>query len=133
MAKRIKYVAELAHVREISLLGTADLPYWSARLAEEGLIPATLGGRARVLIVAAESRFKGIRFRELSFSILVAHKATHANEQAAYLVAAFNSRRVFAFCERVLFKTPYSYGDVRIPSLCPPSIQLVKDDEYERS
>jgi hypothetical protein len=129
MVKRIKYVAELAHVREVSLLGAADLSYWSARLADEALVPVTMDGRARVLIVAADSRYKGIRFRELSVSILVAPQANHSNEEAAYLVTAFNSRRIIAFCERVLFKTPYLYGDIRIPSLCPPSIQLVKDGD----
>ena len=33
----VKWAAELAHVREVSLLGTADLAFWKDRLLKEGL------------------------------------------------------------------------------------------------
>ncbi len=70
-ARIVKYVAELAHVREVSLLGSADLGYWAERLRVEGLTPVEHASRARVLVVACDSKFFGVRFRELSFSFFV--------------------------------------------------------------
>ena len=45
MSLGIKYVADLKHVREVSLLGTADLAFWEDRLRGEGLAPAALPQR----------------------------------------------------------------------------------------
>ena len=62
MKTPIKYLAEPKHVREVSLLGTADLDFWKARLEDEDLTPAERDGKAQLLIVAADMRFMGIRF-----------------------------------------------------------------------
>lgn len=136
MRPPLKFVADIRHVREVSLLGTADLGYWRDHLAAQGLRPAEQEGRAQVLIVAAEMRFMGVRFRELSFSVLVdrveAMPLTPALSPegrgrtvgGAYLVQAFNSCRFFAFCERALFSTPYNHGDVRVVTNLPASIRL---------
>lgn len=56
----MKYIAELAHVRDVSLLGTADLEFWVERLKSEGLTPVEHAGRARVLVVG-DSKFLGVR------------------------------------------------------------------------
>ena len=45
MTKPIKYVAAPTHVREVTLRGTADTPYWQNRLAPYDLTPADRGGR----------------------------------------------------------------------------------------
>lgn len=126
MNKLIKWAAEIEHVREVSLLGTADLDSWKERLRGEGLAPAERDGRARVLVIAAELRFMGVRFREVSFSVLV---APPGGGDAAYLLRAFNSCRFFAWCERVFFATPYYPGDVRVSATGPVSIRLVRKDE----
>ena len=110
----MKYVAQLTHVREVSLLGTADLAYWKDRLAPENHTPAERDGKAQVLIIAADARFWGLPFRELSFSILVEPRHAPGARDAAYLLGAFNSRRFFAFSERTFFSTPYHFGDVRV-------------------
>src|SRR5688572_579796 len=104
MSKPITYVAELQHVREVSLLGTADLAYWEERLASHGLQAADHDGRAKILIIAAEGKYLGLRFRELSFSV-VAYELDEKlrRRDGAFLVQAFNSSRLFAFCERTLF------------------------------
>src|SRR5262245_30736734 len=128
MNTAIKWAAELAHVREVSLLGTADLAYWRDRLAKEGLAPVERDGQALVLLVTADARFLGVRFREVSFSVLVSIPGEGPGREAAFLVQAFNSCRLFAFCERVLFQTPYLHGDVRV-STSPASIQLAKRGE----
>lgn len=110
----VKWAAEPAHVREVSLLGTADLAFWKDRLMKEDLLPAESDGQAQLLIVAADSKFMGVRFRERSFSVLVSRQEEGTRQDAAYLVRAFNSCRLFAFCERVFFATPYNHGDVRV-------------------
>ncbi len=119
MSTAIKYVADLKHVREVSLLGTADLAFWEGRLREEGLAPAAQDGKAQLLVIAAAAKYLGLPFREVSFSVLVAGHA-----QAAFLVRAFNSSRLFAFCERAFFSTPYHPGDVRVSAAVPTSVEV---------
>src|SRR5262249_27557184 len=100
MNTSVKWAAELAHVREVSLLGTADLAFWKDRLLKEELLPVQSDGRAQLLIIAADSKFMGVRFRELSFCVSVSRPDGGIRQDAAYLVRAFNSCRFFAFCER---------------------------------
>src|SRR5262245_31626198 len=125
----VKYVADLAQVREVSLLGWADLAFWKDRLREEDLAPAEEDGRAQLLIVAAAATFRGIRFRELSVSVLVARRGEGCRRDAAFLVQAFNSSRILAFCERAFFSTPYDHGDVRLSASIPASLQLIEGGE----
>lgn len=124
MATDIKYVADLAHVREVALVGVADLPFWSARLAAEGLRPALLEDRAAVLLTAMQGVFKGIRFREVSVSVLL-DDPSRPTEPGAFLVHAFNSNRFFACCERVFFHTPYVAAriDVQLEPIARVEVQ----------
>jgi hypothetical protein len=111
--KPVKYVAEISHVREVSLRGAADLAYWKNKLEHENLILTETDGQAQILITAADAKYMGMRFREASFSILTSgYKGVEI--AGAYLLQAFNSNRFFAFCERTLFSTPYSHADVRV-------------------
>src|SRR4051812_34281167 len=110
MKEEIKWAAELSHVREVSLLGTADGAFWTQRLRDEDLLLAHRDGKAQVMIVAADSKFMGVRFGELSISVLASDRANHG----AYLVHAWNSCRFFAFCERSFFATPYAHGEVQV-------------------
>ena len=112
---RLKFVAELQGVREVSLAGFADFGYWRKALEPEGLLPVESDGHAQLMIVAADATFRGLRSQELSFSVLAA-RADNWGEPGAFLVQAFNSRRFFAFCERWLFKTPYTFGEVIVES-----------------
>ena len=129
MNASVKWTAELTHVREVSLLGTADLASWKERLRKEGLLPAESDDQAQLLITAADAKYMGVRYRELSFSALVSHREAGSPQDAAYLVRAFNSCRLFAFFERVLFSTPYHHGDVRVSCSLPASIHLIKQGE----
>jgi len=122
MNESIKWAAKLDHVREVSLLGTADLEYWKRRLQKDGLVPLADDGQAQILVIAADSKYMGIPFRELSFSVLAAD--TMRDGIAAYLVQAFNTSRLFSFCERTLFSTPYSHGNVRVSTVQPVSVEL---------
>jgi hypothetical protein len=133
----VKYVAELTGVREVSLLGTADLGFWKDALAPESLVAAERDGRAQVMIIAADARFRGIGFREVSFSVLVAPPGDVPGDvagdvpgrDAAYLVAAFNSRRLFALSERVFFSTPYRHADIDVSPAPPVSIRIRRRGE----
>src|SRR5207245_10405784 len=97
MSATVKYVAALNHVREVSLVGAADFGFWKQRLEKEGLEPQETEGKAQILIVGAEAKFRGIRFRELSFSVMA--------RGAMSLVRAFNSSGSLADCERMSFST----------------------------
>jgi hypothetical protein len=130
MNTSIKWAGQLAHVREVSLLGTADMAFWKDRLLNENLLPAASeDGSAQILIVAADLTFMGVRFRELSFSVLVCRQEQGRQQDAAYLVGAFNSNRAFAWCERVFFAAPYDHADVRVSASFPASMHLVKQAE----
>ncbi|MDB5288873.1 MAG: hypothetical protein JWL69_114 [Phycisphaerales bacterium] len=129
MEKPVKYVAQLKHVREVSLLGTADAAFWNDYLAVHGHRAAERDGRAQIRIIAADGRFAGIRFRELSISVLVKNPEDRLDREAAFLVQAFNSSRAFAFCERAFFATPYVHGNVRVSVSSPVSIGLVGNEQ----
>ena len=127
MNRPVKWVAELAHVREVSILGLADLAYWRDRLRQADLVPAERAGHAQILIVAGHARFAGVGFRELSFSALLSTAGAATRQDRAYLVHAVNSCWAFAFCERTFFSTPYYHGQVRVGGSFPASIEFVKD------
>src|SRR5689334_268344 len=121
MSARVKYVAALKHVREVSLAGAADFGFWKQRLAKEELEQQEMEGKAQILVVGAEAKFRGIRFRELSFSVTV--------RGGMFLVRAFNSSRFFAFCERVFFSTPYYGAEVQISAAHPAFVRMAEEGE----
>jgi hypothetical protein len=130
MKTPVKFVAALTGVREVSLLGTADPGYWKNALAKEGLRAAERGGQAQVMVIAAAARFRGIEFREVSFSVLVDRPDDVPDHvpgpDAAYLVGAFNSRRLFAFSERVFFRTPYRHAEISTAASPDVSIRVAR-------
>ena len=129
MNTSVKWAAELSHVREVTLLGLADLAFWKDQLMDQDLRPSEHDGQAQLLLVAADSKYMGIRFRELSFSVLVSPQEVGAEKDAVYLVRAFNSSRLFTFCEQVFFSTPYRHGDVRISASFPFAVRVLKNGE----
>jgi hypothetical protein len=129
MPTSVKWVAELANVREVSLFGEAELDFWKRRLTPEGLSPVAVNGRARVLIVSSEAKFWGLLFRELSFSVLVSPPPGAQGQEAAFLLCAYNSNRFFAFCERRFFSTPYHHGEVALSPSAPASVQMARNGE----
>jgi hypothetical protein len=108
----IRWAAEIAPVKEVTLLGSAELAFWQEQLRPAGLTPAVHEGRARIMFCAADGKFKGIAFRELSISIFVSRQADGTSADGAYLVHAFNSSRLFACIERTFFATPYFPAEV---------------------
>jgi hypothetical protein len=113
-------------VREISLLGTSDLPFWKDRLAADDLSPIEFDGQARVLISAMESRYLGVRFREISITVFARRNEGDGGQNGLFLALAFNSSRLFAAIERTAFSTPYRHGSIRLDTHFPGSIALVE-------
>jgi len=118
----IKWTAQVDHVVEVSLFGYADLDYWTAKLAPQNLLPIDHNHRAQLLIITGDARFRGLRFKEISFSVL-ARRPDDATE-AAFLAQAWNSSRFFAWCERTFFKTPYAHAQVDISAATGALIHL---------
>lgn len=108
MKQPVPYTAVISPVRETILIGAADLACWRGYLRPERLEPFEEGDRASLLVTAMESKFNGIPFRELTFSVRV------GDGNAVYLAHAFNSSRLLGFAERTLFRTPYAYGPVEL-------------------
>ena len=129
MNSTIKYVAELKHVREVALLGTADLAFWRDRLRPAGLHPTEDEGGALLMIGAIESRFLGVAFREATIAVSLARRRGGSGRDGVFLVRAFNSSRFFAFVERACFASPYLHGRLRIDARCPAAIEVSRGDE----
>lgn len=107
MNVNVKYAASLEHVKEVSLKGRANLAFWKDRLAKENLVPTEQNANAQILIVAAEGKYMGLRFCEVSFSVSARRQQDGVTYDGSFLAYAFNSSRFFAFCERVFFSAPY--------------------------
>jgi hypothetical protein len=125
----IRYVAEPKHVREVTLTGTTDLGFWSDYLKSEGLAPVRYGDDGQIVVVAAEMVYLGLRFTEVSFSVRAGliHNSSSAGMR---LLHAFTTSRIFAWCERALFATPYSHGKGCVSVHQPTSVRL--DAQGER-
>jgi hypothetical protein len=108
------------------LTGAADLRYWKRALGPANLKPVPdANGAAQVWIGAAEMRFQLQRFREVSLA--VAARVPGEAEEGFYFLHAFNSNRWFAWCERNLFSTPFTWAECRVSVTGPLSIQVGSD------
>ncbi len=120
----LPYIAVIKPVREISLMGWADLSYWREKLAAEELTPVEFDGRAQLLISSIASRFMGLPFRELIVAVTVHSLIQPAPQHGVFLVHAFNSSRLLGWCERKMFSTPYYYGHIENVVGPPAAIEL---------
>lgn len=125
----IRYVSEPKHVREVTLVGTSELGFWSDYLKSDGLAPERFGDCGQVVVVAAEMDYLGISFTEISFSVRVALPRS-SKSAGMRLLYAFSSSRIFAWCERTIFTTPYGHGECHVSVHGPPSMRL--DAQGER-
>ncbi|MFO1499498.1 MAG: hypothetical protein U1G07_14065 [Verrucomicrobiota bacterium] len=129
MSNAVKYIAEPKHVREVSLLGTADLAFWAERLRQARLVPVDHRGKARILVTAAEMSYVGVPFTEASFSIFVCVPEQEDQQEAALLLQGFNSSRLLAWCERRLFATPYQHSRCHASVAPTASIQIIAGEQ----
>jgi hypothetical protein len=124
-SKPIKYVAEVAPVKEVTLHGRAELAYWTEKLRAENLTPLAADGQAQLLISSTEARFWGILFRESLIGIHIQPTAVMPAEMPAmFLLQAWNSLSSFAWIERNLFGTPYAAGKVEVEPQLPAKLRV---------
>lgn len=121
----VRYIATIRNVREITLVGSADLAFWRERLQPAQLVPEALAGRAQLWIGATQLIWLGIRFRELTISVVLEQPRRHS---CAYLAQAFNSSRALALAERRLFGTPYEHATISADDGSPAAIVLGDGD-----
>jgi hypothetical protein len=119
----VKYVAQVSPVREVAVLGTADLDYWREPLARAELCPHDEGGRVPLMIGATDTRFMGVRFRELTVTVFCRDRRGTLPD-GVFLAQAFNSVRWFAWVERNIFSTPYDHGVAEVTIEPAASFQL---------
>ena len=65
----MEWAAELHDVLEVTIVGRSDLALWTVALRGHDLTPIERDGHAEMRVIAAHGRFRGIPFREISFSI----------------------------------------------------------------
>jgi hypothetical protein len=119
----MKYVAEIEHVAEASLLGLAEAAVWRTQAEAAGLALAEQDGRAQLMLSACQGQFRGVKFRELSISVAV--PGVQPGEPTAWLmVHAFNSLRLFAWVERTMFATPYYKGRIGVTASWPAAMAV---------
>ena len=120
----VEYAAVIQNVQEVTLVGTADLSFWRERLAWEHLFPYAAAGQAELAISATAATWKGIAFKELSFSVAICADAQGGTHDGYYLAHAYNSVALLAFAERLFFKTPYYAGNLDVEAGVPAHIGL---------
>ncbi len=118
----MKYVADVSHVKEVSLSGGIDHALWADDLSAEGLEAIINNGRGQAMLSATDARFHGVRFRELSISLRVRHRTDGA--EGWFLLHAFNSLRFFAWVERTMFSTPYYAGRITAKATLPAAMEV---------
>ena len=121
----VKYVAEIKNVREICLVGSADLEFWKTHLSPLRLAPINFAGHARVLVSCVKLKWMGIAFEELSIAIPI--DSRDSGTQSIYLASAFNTSRLLAWCERTFFQTPYEHARITMRAEQPWSFELRED------
>ena len=120
----IRYVAQINHVKEVILFGAADLPFWRERLSTQGLFPYDDKGQAALLITTTDLAWLGIRFQEMTVSVVVSQPEDGSRQDGFYLVRAFNSSHLLALAERTFFQTPYQHAQVQVEHQPPVSLAL---------
>lgn len=125
MSTPIRTAADVPHVREVTLHGTADLKFWEERLKRESLVPVESGGRAQVMVIASHLKYMGVNFRELIITVPARRGAT----EGAWFPAGFNTCRIFCYMERSAFSTPYLFGEIRAGLTPPCMIELALDGD----
>jgi len=114
-------------VREVRLIGRADLRYWQRALEGEALTPVAADDQAVAMVTASASRWWGQAFCECTVSVAIASPDDPTTLRAQYLVQAFNSLAAFAWVERTLFRTPYAHGIVELDPTPPCRLSLAQN------
>ena len=126
-----KYQVVVSPVRELSLVGAADINYWTSSLRPFGMHPTVCNGQAELIISAAQMKFWGVRFTELSISIVVSRQEGGESRDGLFLMQAWNSFGPFAFVERNFLHAPYDRGCVTLTGDPPHEFAVAKTADAE--
>jgi hypothetical protein len=119
-----RFIAEVPHVKEVTLHAAAKLDFWRERLSAERLYPWEQAGAAEIIISATDLHWMGKRTYEVTLGLTVSARADAATRDGLYLLQAFNSSRLFAWMERTFFNTPYSLGRIQFSAQPPAAVTL---------
>ena len=114
-----RYPVEIRSVREVMLIGRADLAVWRQCLQPEALTPFAADGAARLVWTALSARWLGYRFCECSLSVAVSASPDGATADGFRLLQAYNDSKVFAWVERTFFGTPYDPAQIDLSVAAP--------------
>ena len=126
----VPYIATIQHVREVALVGSSDLAYWSKHLQTARLYPWNNAGQAELLVSVPRLRWMGLSFCELSIAVRVSLSSDGASDDGVYLAYAFNTRPMMAWMERAFFSTPYHHAQIDLNEHLPCGFSL-HDGEHE--
>lgn len=126
----MKYIAELVGVREVTLVGTAELAPWKAALECVGLTPFAPEGRAEISLSAADAVWKWKRFREVALGVSVSRRPSGDSHDGYYLACAFHSSRLFGWFERTCFKAPHVHAIIDVRDEIPAAVDIRNDGGF---
>lgn len=122
--EKAKFVAIVNDVKELRLIGNANLDFWNKQLADKPYQPFDNNGFAEITVAATELVWKGFRFNEWTIFLTLAGRNNPIKEAGVLLLHAFNSNRFFAFCGRTFFFTPYYFGKINLQENRPCSMNV---------
>jgi hypothetical protein len=129
MTNNVKFIADVKNVKEVILVGEANLAYWQEHLKAAGLFPYNVGGKAEIQISATDLRWMISHTNEFTVSIAVSETEQANTPDGSYLICAFNSSGLFALIERAFFNTPYYPARITVNEQVPATIQLIESSE----
>lgn len=109
MNKDTEYATVVKPVLEVTLICQGYVAPWQRLLTNEEITLPSNQDKVEIILSAVESRYMGVKFRELSCSLRI-------DETQVFLIHAFNSHSLFAFAERTFFRTPYYHGNLEVRS-----------------
>ena len=117
-----KYVATVSNVKELRLIGEANLEFWNKQFVDKPFQVFHKNGFAEITIAATELVWKGFRFNELTIVLTLGEKGNPTKQDGVFMLSALNSNRFFAFCERTFFSTPYHFAKINLSETKPFSM-----------
>lgn len=127
-AEPTRYPVAIRDVREVMVVGRADLSYWRERLKREALCLRVVDGQAEIALTATSAFWFGMAFRELTVSVSISRNPDGSTHDGFFLVQAYNNRSSFAWVERAMFKTPYDAGGIDLTTGSACGLTLRRGD-----
>lgn len=96
--KEVRFVAQINNVKELRLIGVANLDFWNKQLRDKPFRAFAKNGNAEITICATELVWKRFRFNEFTISLAIADDSGQ-RQSGYFLLHAFNSNRFLPFAK----------------------------------